>query len=102
VQPIDEVDGSLADYIVRTVLAPEVIECFVSDVLAEIDRDDDNGPAQDLGAPRRATPPRAKRSARSNALAPEPLGQVWVFGQRVRSHTRRRGMACPEAFRPTA
>jgi site-specific DNA recombinase len=90
VQPIDEVDGPLADYIVRTVLAPEVIERFVSDVLAEIEREDANGPAQDLAAlEAELTQLRGEQRRLAAAVAsapdvPELVGEMRKRGERIR------------------
>jgi hypothetical protein len=89
-QPIDEVDGPLAKYIADTVLAPEVIEGFVEDVLAEIEREDAAGPGQDLaGLEAELTQLRGEQRRLAAAVAsapdvPELLAEMRKRGERIR------------------
>ncbi len=89
-QPIDEVDGPLAKYIADTVLAPEIIERFVDDVLAEIAREDAAGPGQDLaGLDAELTQLRGEQRRLAAAVAsapnvPELLAEMRKRGERIR------------------
>ncbi len=89
-QPIDEMDGPLAKYVADTVLAPEIIERFVDDVLAEIEREDAAGPGQDLaGLDAELTQLRAEQRRLAAAVASAPdvselIAEMRKRGERIR------------------